>query len=61
MQGNAKEPRRARLKGWRQGAPNLLSAHLFFGALCKASRRSGFAETLFPAGVFAAPPRMLTQ
>lgn len=50
---------RARLKGWRQAAPNLLSAHLFFSALCKASRRRDFAETLLPIGLWAAPRREL--
>ena len=30
------EPGRARLKLWHHMAPNPLSAHLFFGALCTA-------------------------
>ena len=33
MQADQKQTRRARLKQWRQAAPNALSAHLFFGAM----------------------------
>ena len=35
LQGFGKRTRRARLKGWRPGAPNRLSAHLFSGASCE--------------------------
>jgi len=55
LQADQKRTRRARLKGWRLWAPNLLSAHLFFRALCKGLWRTDQAECPAAVGVSRAP------
>lgn len=46
MQADQKQTRRARLKQWRQAAPNALSAHLFFGAMLIGLWRWTFGSPL---------------
>jgi len=55
LQANQKRTRRARLKGWRLGAPNHLSAHLFLGALCKTLWRTGLLKPVAVIGFLRAP------
>jgi len=55
LQADQKRTRRARLKGWRLRAPNHLSAHLFFGALCEGLWRTSLAEPPMHAEVSGAP------
>ena len=58
LQADQKRPRRARLKGWRLGAPNQLSAHPFFGALCKDLWRPEHGGALSYTEVSGAPGRL---
>ena len=46
MQRNQKRTRRARYKQWRQGPTNILSAHLFFGAMLISLWRLTFGSPL---------------
>ena len=55
LQVGGKRTRRARLKGWRPQAPNLLSAHLFSGVYCETLWRSGYAELEAQQGITRAP------
>lgn len=55
VQADQKRTRRARLKRWRLGAPNLLSAHLFSGALCKGLWRSDHAGSAAAIELSRAP------
>ena len=60
LQADKKRTRRARLKGWRLMGLNLLSAHLFFGALCNGLWRMVQPQSPAVIGFARAPacPRL---